>query len=229
MADIDIDKLAYRVKKRLDEVFPDSDDALEARKQSRESFAFAVSKMRNIAGALQWRVPLRLIQSYAQELTSIRPLAADDKHLVLLIKVQSELCRHMLDRRRNISPQALMLLLKGFTTMERLAMDDGLSAARRRELVAALLKAHLAFKRSLAPSRWAAAEGKMAAAEGPPTAGRRRRHPAVSTGPSRPSVGDLERKAYYLIPVDHMEELRSFIQAGFEELGILISQRKTGR
>jgi hypothetical protein len=185
--------------------------------------------MRSIAGALQWRVPLRLIQSYAQELTSIRPLAADDKHFVLLINVQSELCRHMLDRRRNISPQAMMLLLKGFTTMERLAMDDGLSASRRRELVAPLVKAHLSFKRSLARSRGATADGKMAAAERPPTAGRRRRHPAVAAGPSRPSAGGLERRAYYLIPVDHMEELRRFIQAGFEELGILISQRNTGR
>jgi hypothetical protein len=228
LADIDLDKLAYRVKKRLDEVFPDSGDASEAWKQSSESFAYAVSKMRSIAGALQWRVPLRLIQSYAQELTRIRPLAADDKHLVLLIKVQSELCRHMLDRRHDISPRALMLLLRGFRTMERLATNHGLSAARRRELVVLLVKAHLAFKRSLTPSRGAAPKGKMAAAEEPPTV-ERRRHPAASTAPGRPSAGDLERRAYYLIPVDHMEELRSFIRAGFEELGILISQRRNGR
>lgn len=229
MADIDIDKLAYRVKKRLDEVFPDSDEASEAWKQSRESFTDALSKMRTLAGELQWRVPLRLIQSYAQELSGIRLLAADDPHLVLLIKVQSELCRHMLDRRRNIPPQALMLLLKGFTLMEQLAMDHGLSAARRRELVAPLVKAHLAFKRSLAPAQAAAAQEKMGAAEGPPTVGREHRHPAASTGRRRPSEGDLERRAYYLIPVDHMQELRRLIQAGFEELGILISQQKTGR
>ncbi|MGE5256170.1 MAG: hypothetical protein ACM3KE_05835 [Hyphomicrobiales bacterium] len=227
MADIDINKLAYRVKRRLDEVFPDSDDASEARKQSSESFAYAVSRMRSIAGALQWRVPLRLIQSYEQELAGIRPLAANDQHLVLLIKVQSELCRHMLDRRHKISPRALLLLLKGFTTMERITMDHGLSTARRRELVVPLVKAHLAFKQSLAPSREASIEERVAAAEGPNAISRRRRHPASPAGAGRPSAGGLERKAYYLIPVDNMEELRSFIQAGFEELGLLISQRKS--
>jgi hypothetical protein len=229
LADIDLDKLAYRVKKRLDEVFPDSDDTAEVRKQSRETFGYAVSKMRSIAGALQWKVPLRLIQSYAQELTSIRPLAADDQHLVLLIRVQSELCRHMLDRRHNISPRALMLLLKGFTTMERLATDRGLSAARRRELVVPLVKAHLAFKRSLAPSRGVAVEERVTAAEGPPAVARQPRHPAAPAAPGRASLGSLERRAYYLVDVDHMEELRSLIQAGFEELGILITQRKSGR
>ena len=217
MAGIDIDKLAYRVKRRLDEVFPDRDDAPDAWKERRESFAYALSKMRAIAGALQWRVPLRLIQAYAQELGRIQPMVADEKHLVLLIKVQSELCRHMLDRRRNISPQALMLLLKGFTTMELLAVDHDLSAARRRDLIAPLVKAHLAFKRSLAPTRGAAAR-TAAAAEGPRADSR-----------SRLPAGDLERRAYYLIPVDHVEELRRFIQAGFEELGILISQRNQGR
>lgn len=228
MADIDIDKLAYRVKKRLDEVFPEGDDSSEAWKHRRESFAFALSKMRTIAGALQWRVPLRLIQAYAQELNGVQPMVADDKHLMLLIKVQSELCRHMLDRRRNISPQALMLLLSGFTLMERLAMDHGLSTARRRELVAPLVRAYLSFKRSLTPSRGAGA-GRATAAAGPRTEDRRYRRPATPTGRSRPSAGELERRAYYLIPVEHLQELRRLIQAGFEELGILVSQRKPGR
>jgi len=228
LADINIDKLAQRVKKRLDEVFPDSDDASDTWKHRRESLADALSKMRTIAGALQWKVPLRLIQAYAQELDGIQPMAADETHLVLLIKVQSELCRHMLDRRRHVSPQALMLLLKGFTLMERLAMDQGLSAARQRELIAPLVRAHLAFKRSLAPPRGAAVE-KATGAERMRADERRRRSPAAPTSRARPSAAELERRAYYLIPVDHVEELRRLIQAGFEELGILISQRKNDR
>jgi hypothetical protein len=228
LADLDLDNLAYRVKKRLDEVFPETDDASEAWKHRRESFAYALSKMRAIAGALQWKVPLRLIQAYVKELNGIQPMVADDKHLMLLIKVQSELCRHMLDRRRNISPQALMLLLRGFTLMERLAMDHGLSTARRRELVAPLVRAHLSFKQSLRPTGRAGA-GRAAAAEGLPPGDRPYRRPATPAGPSRPSAGDLERRAYYLIPVDHLQELRRLIQAGFEELGILVSQRKQGR
>jgi hypothetical protein len=205
LAEIDIHKLVYRVKIRLDEVFPESDDGPEAWKQRRESLADALANMRAVAGALQWRVPLRLIQTYAQELSGIQPLVADNTHLVLLVKVQSELCRHMLDRRRNISPQALMLLLRGFTLLERLAMDRRLSAARGRELVAPLVRAHLEFKQALAPGGVAAA-GKV-----------------------KGSAGNLARRAYYLIPVDHLEELRRFVEEGFEELRSLISQRKPGR
>jgi hypothetical protein len=206
-------------------VFPDGDEAPDAWKHRREGLADALSKMRAIASALQWKLPLRLIQAYAQELKGIQPLVANETHLVLLLNIQSELCRHMLDRRRQISPQALMLLLKGFSLMERLALDRGLPAARRRELVAPLVRAHLAFRRSLEPQRGAAA-GRATAAEGLPAGGRRYRRPAA---PTRPPAGGLERRAYYLIPVDHLAELRRLIQAGFEELGILMSQRKDGR
>jgi hypothetical protein len=217
LADIEIDKLAFRVKKRLDEVFPDGEDASEAGRKKRQHLADALLNMRAIAAALQWKVPLRLIQAYARGLASIQPLVADEAHLALLTKVQSELCRHMLDRRHNISPQALMLLMKGFTLMDRLATDPDLSAARRRELVLPFVKTHLTFKQSLAPA-WKAAAAKATAAEKP-----------LREGRSRPPAGGLERRAYYLIPVDHVDELRRLIQAGFEELGILISQRKQTR
>lgn len=205
MVAIDIHKLVYRVKIRLDEVFPESDAGPDAWKQQGERLAGALADMRAVAGALQWRIPLRLIQAYAQQLTAFRPLVAEETHLVLLVKVQSELCRHMLHRRRNIAPQALMLLLRAFALMERLALDRSLSAARGRGLVAPLVRAHLEFKRSLAPGG-AAAAGKPAG-----------------------SAGDLARQAYYLIPAEHVVELRRFIQQGFEELRILMAQRKPGR
>lgn len=226
MAGIDINELALRVQKRLDEVFPDEDDAADAFTGKREGLAYALSQLRGIAGGLQWRVPLKGIQAYAQELSSIQPMVADEKHLLLLLKVQSELCRYMLARRRRISPRALLLLLRGFTTMERLATDHRLSASRQRDLVARLVMAHLAFKKSLA-SRQGMAKGQ-AAAPVPRTGGRQHGLPAVAGARTRASESGLEEKAYYLIPADHVDDLRQVIQSGFETMQALILEKKKG-
>jgi hypothetical protein len=215
LAGIDLKDLALRVQKRLDDVFPDEDESAKAAKDRREGLAYALRQLRSIAGGLQWRVPLKGIQAYAQELSIIQPMVADEKHLLLLVKVQSELCRYMLARRRRISPRALLLLLKGFTTLERLATDHRLSVSRQRGLVARLVTAHLAFKRSLAAGRLRAA-GKTAARGLPP----------VTPGRRRDVAGGLEKKAYYLIPADHVEDLRETFRSGFEALRALMVDRK---
>lgn len=226
MTGIDVNELALRVQKRLDEVFPEEDDAADALKGRREGLAYALSKLRGIAGGLKWRVPLAGIQAYAQELNSIRPMVADEKHLLLLVRVQSELCRHMLARRRRISPQALLLLLQGFTTMQRLATDHRLSASRQRYLVARLVMAHLAFKKSLVV-RQGLADGQSAAMA-PRNDARWHGLPPLTAGRSRTLESGLEKRAYYLIPADHVDDLREAFRSGFEALQALIVEKKRG-
>jgi hypothetical protein len=224
LAGIDINDLALRVQKRLDEVFPDEDDAADALKGRREGLAYALSQLRTIAGGLRWKVPLKGIQTYAQELSIIQPMVADEKPLLLLVKVQSELCRYMLARRRRISPRALLLLLQGFTTLERLATDHRLSASRQRGLVARLVTAHLAFKQSLTARRGQAA-GKPDA-RGPRTEPRRQVLPSPTTGRKQAAESGLEKQAYYLIPADHVDDLRQVIHSGFEALRALLTEEK---
>jgi hypothetical protein len=224
LAGMDIEDLALGVQKRLDEVFPNGDDAADALKGRREGLAYALSKLRTIAGGLQWKVPLKYIHDYAQELSITQPMVADEKHLLLLIKVQSELCRYMLARQRSIPLRALMLLLQGLTTMERLATDHRLSASRQRDLVTRLVTAHLAFKRSLIPNR-EMASSKTAARE-PGTDGRRERIASVTAGRSGTSESGLEKKAYVLIPADHVDDLLEAVRSGFEALRSLIMEKK---
>jgi small GTP-binding protein len=223
---IEINDLALRVQKRLDEVFPDEDGAADALKGKREGLAYALSQLRGIAGGLQWRVPLKGIQAYAQELSSIQPMVADEKHLLLLVRVQSELCRHMLARRRRISPRALLLLLQGFTTLQRLATDHRLSASRQRDLVARLVTAHLAYKKSLISKQ--SRPEQPAAAKAPRTGARRHGVPAVTAGRRRALESGLEKKAYYLIPADHVDDLREAFRSGFKALQALIVEKQKG-
>jgi len=223
LAGIEINDLALCVQKRLDKVFPDEDNAAYALEGKREGLAYALSQLRSIAGGLQWRVPLKGIQAYAQELSRIQPMVADEKHLLVLLKVQSELCRHMLARRRRISPRALLLLLRGFNTLERLATDHRLSASRQRDLVARLVKAHLALKKSLV-SRQVMAEERQA----PQIDARRHGLAFAAAGRSRALEGGFEKKAYYLIPADHVDDLREAFHSGFKALQALIVEKKKG-
>jgi hypothetical protein len=151
-------------------------------------------------------------------------MVADETHLLLLVKVQSELCRYMLARQRRISLRALLLLLQGFTTMERLATDHSLSASSQRGLVARLVAAYLSFKRSLADRRLMAA-GKTAAGE--KRADARRQGPAPDTaGRGRAIESGLKEKAYYLIPAGHVDGLQEAVRSGFEALRALIEDKK---
>jgi len=212
LSDIDLHELGFRVRRRLDEVFPDDTEPSEALRERREGLSFALSKLQTIAGELQWRIPLGSIEAYAHELKRIQSAFADERHVLVLIKLQSELCRYMTRRRRNIPSRALMVLMMGFRAMERLATDHGLSAASQRRLVGRVLNEFMAFKHSLP------ANGGARTPERKPADGDARR-PAV--GPRLDSRG-----AYYLIPVDHLEELQRFLRGEFQRLGSLLGSSR---
>lgn len=209
---IDLNELGLRVKRRLDEVFPDDTEPSEALREKREGLSFALGKLQTIAGEMQWRIPLGAIEAYAQELKRLQSAFADERHVQVLIKLQAELCRYMTQRRRSIPPRALMILMMGFRAMERLATDHGLSAASQRRLVERVLGEFMAFKHSL-PARGAARRSERTPAEG------EARRPADRT--------QLDSRAYYLIPVDHLEALQGVLREEFQRLGrLLVADRK---
>ena len=204
MSGIDLNELGFRVKRRLDEVFPDDTEPADALREKREGLSFALARLQTIAGELQWRIPLGALEAYAAELKRLGSTFADERHMLVLIKLQSELCRYMLHRRRNIPPHALMILMTGFKVMERLATDHGLSVANQRRLVEQVVTEFMSFKHSL------------------PGGGRKPERRAA-TGARKPAAGPLEPRAYYLIPVDHVEDLRGFLRGEFERLGRLLA------
>jgi hypothetical protein len=209
---IDLHELGFRVRRRLDEVFPDDAEPSESLREKREGLSFALGKLQTIAGELQWRIPLGAIEAYAQELSRLQSAFADERHVLVLIKLQSELCRYMTCRRRRIPSRALMVLMMGFRAMERLATDHGLSTASQRRLVERVLGEFMAFKHSLSPG------GARATA-----------HPPAGDDARRPAFGTrLDSRAYYLIPVDHLEALQGFLKGEFQRLGSqLASCRKS--
>jgi len=206
---MDLNQLGFRVKRRLDEIFPDDTEPSDALREKREGLSFALSGLQSIAGRLQWRIPEGALEAYAAELKRLRSAFADERHMLVLIKLQSELCRYMLERRRNIPPQALMVLMMAYKVMERLATDHGLSVPSQRRLVERVLTEFMEFKHALS------ADG------GSPLRGRR---PHPETGPH--ATAPLSSRAYYLVPVDHLEELRAFLREEFRHLGrMLIAAR----
>lgn len=202
MGGVDLHELGFRVRRRLDELFPEDGEPSELQRERREGMGFELRKIRPIADRLQWRIPVGAIESFARELERLRSAFAQERHLMLLIRLQSELCRYMTGRRRNIPPQALMVLMIAFRAMERLTADHRLTVSERRRLVERVLNEFLAFKRSL-------------------TADRRPGPPAPETEPCemRPQIGGtLKPQAYYLIPVNHVDELKGFLKAEFDRL-----------
>jgi hypothetical protein len=199
---VDLHELGFRVRRRLDELFPEDGEPSELQRERREGLGSALRKIQPIADRLQWRIPVGAIEAFACELKRLRSAFAEERHLVLLIRLQLELCRYMTGRRRNIPPQALMVLMIAFRAMERLATDHRLSISDRRRLVERVLNEFLAFKRTL-------------------TADRCTRTPAPETEPRETSSqtgGPLKPQAYYLIPVNHVDDLRGFLKAEFDRL-----------
>jgi hypothetical protein len=208
LSGIDLHELGVRVKRRLDEVFPDDTEPSEALRERREGLSFALARLQSIARELQWRIPLGSIEAYALELKQLQSAFADERPILVLIKLQSELCRYMTRCRRNIPPRALMILMMGFRAMQRLATDHELSAVSQRRLVGRVLNEFMAFKHSLSTSGGARKAGRQ----------------STDDGAHRPAGGSRldARGAYYLIPVDHLEELQGFLKGEFERLGRLL-------
>jgi hypothetical protein len=211
----DFDDLAGRVKQRLDEVFADSTPAGRKPEAGREALAPALSRLERITGRLKWKIPLEAVRAYAAELARLRRGAAGDRILLLLIQIQSELCRYILARRRKASLEAPLLLLKAFRCMRLLIGRAGPRSAGRRQRFQEVLSDYQAFRASLAST---AAGVAGARAKG---AARRCMRPARGVSEA-PAPGP---QAYFLVPVDDAMDLKTFIRAEFDRLRAQLSAR----
>ncbi len=222
MTDIDFTDLAQKVRKRLDEVFPEEEIASPGFGGPPVGLASSLTKAGKIAAALQWEVPRHAIRELAVELKRFHSRFSTDKQVALLIKVQLELCRYIGGCRTGIHPQALMLLLKSFHLMTRMAASPKTSTAARERATRQVLADYSALKDRLASSR--SRDPETMGLDGAPIAkavGRRTRA-ALHDGADSTDV--LKNRAYYLVPVGHLEELTRFIEKEFEELHAAITR-----
>jgi hypothetical protein len=210
LSGIDLHELGDRVRRRLDDLFPEEAAPGDGVRERRERLGSGLGKLQAIAGELQWRIPAGALEAYARELKRLRWAFADERHVLLLIRVQSELCRFMIGRSRNIPPRALMVLMTAFKAMERVATDPELSIRSRRRLVERVLTEFMAFKHSLPGRGGGCGAGQRAMS---------------SPGKCAENAGPQGARAYYLIPVEALDDLRTFMSREFQRLGRLMTAR----
>ncbi len=153
MTEIDFTDLAQKVRKRLDEVFPEDEAAAPGFGGPPAGLAPSLTKAGKLAAALQWEVPRHVIRELATELKRIQTRFPAEKQVALLIKVQLELCRYIGACRTGIDPQAPMLLLKSFHLMVRMAAGSKIPAAVRERATRQVLADYSALKERLVSSQ----------------------------------------------------------------------------
>jgi hypothetical protein len=212
---IKIVDLAVAAKKRLDQVFPEEDGSAAEQAEKRQSLFHALSKLKPLASAMEWKVPRTTLREYLRELSHVRASFSDDKDAVLLIRIKRHLLRQIDASPTAVHPGMLTLLRNGYGALEVLAAEPE-GSSRRARAVKHILAEYTALSR--AGDRAFGGPGSSARASG--RAGRNSARPFQAGGPpaGQPTGARLENRSYYLIPVDQLDDLKTFIRDEIERL-----------
>jgi hypothetical protein len=212
---IKIVNLAAGARNRLDQAFPEEDGSVAEQAEKRHSLVYALSKLRPLASSMEWKVPVATLREYLRELAHVRAAFSDDKDAVLLIRIQQHLCRRIAASPAAVNPGLLTLLRKSYGALEVLAYDP-IGSTRRSRAVKQILEEYAALGRPAGRAPSGRSSVSAPAGKAAVTAGR----PAAAGGPPRgPRAGaGLESRSYYLIPVDQLNDLKSFIRSEIDRL-----------
>lgn len=215
MERIDSGELSLQVKQRMDELFPDSAGPVCGAEAVGGTSDYSLVASRRILKSLELKSQLERVREYLNELIRLQGVFAHDTHLRALLRVQTALCRYLLQHPRRLEGRALALLAEGFTGLERLSAVEPMPAADKERQVRALINAVNTWKRLLRVTQ--ATEQAPAPAEAPCAASG-----APGSGVARRAVPG----AYYLVPVEDIGGLKRFFQREMAQLRAELSTRR---
>jgi hypothetical protein len=128
----DFHELGDRLRERLDAVFPDDSAPVDASPD--EIRAEELVRLQATMGKLQLG-PTHTLKAFARELERLRPVFAKKRRMLALIDLQAWLCRRLIRQPGRTHRLAAIAFFKGFSAIERLATERGLSAADEQLLV----------------------------------------------------------------------------------------------
>jgi hypothetical protein len=201
--------LAVSAKRRLDERFPEEEGSAVEQAEKRRGLAYALSRLKPIAGALQWKVPRAAIGEYLRELEHVRAVFSDDPEALALIRIQEKLCRYASSRPSGVHPNALRLLSRSLRALELLAVEPP-GSGRRTRVARTILHEYAEFQSEIDP------RGRDGGKRARPAADRGR--PSAAAAGRRPAAPAPEARAYYLIPVNELDGLKAAIRRELDRL-----------
>lgn len=206
MGPIDAIELSLHVKQRMDELFPNGDAPAAGAEPQRGAADFSLSCSRRIAQALGSKSQLTLIREYLNELGKLSNVFSRDRHLRVIIQVQTTVCRYLLKNPRQLDSASLALISEGFAGMERLSADAPTPASEKDLLVRALVRDFHDWKEAVLA---AGSASRAASDPGVQTTPRPRGDAAVRPGASSRASGAV---AYYMIEVEDLDDLKRLFQ-----------------
>jgi hypothetical protein len=207
LAPIDPDELSLQVKQRMDELFPDDGDPVAGAEAVGGSAESALGRSRRIVQDLEVESQLNRIRRYLNELSHLRSVFSGDAHLQVLIRVQTAVCRYLLKHPRQLGGASLSLIAEGFAGMERLSAGVPTPVAEKDRLVRVLVRGFHAWKEAVLGEE--RADGSASGRGAPPAP---RLHAAAAGRTAAPSAGSDGPRAYYMIPVEDLDDLKRLLQ-----------------
>jgi hypothetical protein len=205
---IDPGELSLQVKQRMDELFPDAGPSAEGADAPGGGAAYTLAASRRIVKSLEPTSQTNRLRDYLNELIRLQGVFVRDTHLRGVVQAQITLCRYLLENPHRLERRALELLAEGFAALERLSAADPMPAEERERLVRGLTGALAAWRK---PPKASHEAGARAAGTADKPVDTPAAPPAAAT--RRPVPG-----AYYLIPVEDIDELKRFFRREIAQL-----------
>jgi hypothetical protein len=136
------------VERQLDKIFPENNLNMTT-KRSRENYQafYPINKLKKIVLNLEWEITDDLIEKYIEQINLLNEIFKDNKHLMLLIKLQYLLGNLIRTRKGDTPHYGFKMLRTLFNSMNRIVSEKSLTKNIKQQIIAKELERYHKLKK----------------------------------------------------------------------------------
>ena len=133
---IEFDELANKVEKRLDEIFEEIVHEPEEQRQSENDLILVhLNKLNKILLSIESEDAAKQIVEVLKQLESIEKIYKEEKYVMILIRLQINLCNYIKTHKKDAHPLSVKLLRSFFNNMCDIVYAENITIADTKQII----------------------------------------------------------------------------------------------
>jgi hypothetical protein len=123
------------VKKRLDEIFLEEDDAPETEGNQLEAQTSPLRELKSVILSIDWEISDEVMHRLLEEVTRLKSSYSNDRIISPFFKMLDSLGRYIKKYKVKANPEAIKVLNSVYDALERILLSDGDLKAKEKEAI----------------------------------------------------------------------------------------------
>jgi hypothetical protein len=218
------DSVAFEVESRLDDIFGDEDDSVQAEEELSiaEPDDHPLRELKSIVLSIEWEITDEVMTDFVEQIDRLKEKYQNDRITLLLLQLLSSIGKYIRRNKSKSHPKAFKILNSVFRRLEQSLIDPEMSESDKKRALFIELNKFKALKEEIAPSKRPPARRPTTVDTDQPEEKNEMMAPEVAEAPAAAEPSVAVEKPAGIMPTDpvilKLDEIKQFIKAEFERL-----------